>query len=468
MSKKLDVINPYNGELVGSLPLADANTIQAMVAKAKAAQRVWGNMPIFKRAEIMYRYADLIKENTEELASTLTREMGKPINQTRFAVFTAYSVVRGFVEKATHLYGDVFPADNLAGYENDLVFTMREPIGIAACVIPFNYPLDLFVHKVAPALIMGNAAIVKAPSTNPLAMHKLSRLFQKAGGPEGVVQSIVAERDVCRDNLLENPDVQIISMTGSTATGLKMAESGAKSLKRVYLELGGNDPALILDDADIDYAVEEVILGRIYNAGQTCCACKRIIVHESLAEAFTRKLIGQLKKLKIGDPLDPDMDMGTLISENAAKEVAEQIHHTVMQGATLAYGGDRKGAVVTPAVLTGVKKEMDVAVDMEIFGPAFPIIPFATDEEAISIANATRYGLQAGIITRDTIRSIRLAAKIKAGCVVLNGQGNYRHMDQPFGGYKMTGLGREGITHTLEEYSQEKAYVIRRVFNKIA
>jgi succinate-semialdehyde dehydrogenase/glutarate-semialdehyde dehydrogenase len=469
MSKRLEVKNPYTGELVDSLPLADSEAINKMVAKATAVKTAWGETPLFKRSEIMYRYADLIEENRDDLARTFSLEMGKPITQSHIDITTAVAIVRGYTEKANHLYGEVYPTDNLSGFEKDLIFTMREPIGLAACVIPFNFPIDLFAHKMAPAVIMGNCVIVKAPSENPLAMHKLSALFEKAGGPAGVVQSLVAEREVCRKSLLEHPDVQIISMTGSTATGLKMAESGAKTLKRVFLELGGNDPTIVLQDADVDYAVEEIVFGRIYNSGQTCCACKRFITHESIIDSLTEKLIARLKKVKIGDPLDEKTEMGTLISPQAAQGVMDKIQHTVKQGAKLAYGGELTGkvkAIVTPAVLTNVKKNFDVAIDLEIFGPAFPLIPFKTEEEAIAIANAPQFGLQAGIITRDVVRSIGLASKIKAGCVTVNGQGNYRHIEQPFGGYKMTGIGREGIASTLDEYSQVKSFVVRRVFNK--
>ncbi|MDR1044098.1 MAG: aldehyde dehydrogenase family protein [Candidatus Adiutrix sp.] len=466
MSKKLDVINPFNGELVESLTLADESAINATVAKAVAAKEGWAAAPMFKRAEIMYRYADLIIENMEDLVRLHAREMGKTIRQGRIDAITAANIVRGYTEKARHLYSDVFPADNFPGLESDFIFTVREAIGVAACVIPFNFPLDLFAHKMAPAVIMGNPVIIKAPSANPLAMLKLSELFEKAGGPAGVVQSLVCERKVCQDNLIEHPDVKIVSMTGSTATGLKMAAGGAKSLKRVFLELGGNDPTIVLDDADVDYAVEEIAFGRIYNTGQTCCACKRFLIHESLVGEFTDKLIARLKKVLIGDPLDEKTEMGTLISESAAIKVMEQIEHTVGQGAKVLYGGQRQGAVVTPTVLGGVKKSMDVAVDLEIFGPVFPIIPFSSDQEAVEIANSTRYGLQGGIITKDVVRSMRLASQLKCGCVVLNGQGNYRHIEQPFGGYKMTGIGREGISYTLEEFSQLKTMVMRRVFNK--
>lgn len=466
MAKKLEVTNPFNGQVVETIDLAGEAELKQMLAKANAAKESWGRTPLHKRSKFLYRFVELIQENAEDISQTLSREMGKPIAQARMETLGSANITRGFVERANHIYGQTLPTDNQPGMENDIIFTMREPLGLIFCIIPFNYPVELFVHKVAPALAMGNVVIVKAPTKNPLAMLKLSKLFEQTGIPEGVVQSMVCERDDAHNFLITNPEVQAVSLTGSTAGGIEMAKGGASTLKHLFLELGGNDPTIIMEDADLDYAVEEMIGGRIFNAGQTCCASKRFIVHQSVIEPLTGKLVERLKKLKIGDPLDDGTDMGTLISEEAAQKVGEQIKYTVGQGAKLIYGGEVKGAVVTPAVLTGVKKTMDVAVDLEIFGPAFPMIPFATEDEALEIANATRYGLSAGIITKNTIRSMRMASKIKAGAVVVNGHSSYRHMEQAFGGYKMTGLGREGVSTTLEEHSQLKSFIIKAVFDK--
>ena len=466
MTKKLDVTNPFNGSLVESIPLAGEAEIKQMIAKANAVKEQWGRTPLHKRSKFIYRFAELISENTEDIARTLSLEMGKPITQSRMETTGSANIARGFVERANHIYGENLCTDNQPGFENDVIFTMREPLGLIFCIIPFNYPVELFVHKVAPALAMGNVVIVKAPTKNPLAMLTLSKLFEQTGIPEGVVQSMVCDRDVAHDYLITNPEVQAVSLTGSTGAGIEMAKAGAETLKHLFLELGGNDPTIIMEDADLDYAVEEMVGGRIFNAGQTCCACKRFIVHQSVVEPLAEKLVARLKQVKIGDPLDDATDMGTLISAEAAKKVGEQIQYTVGQGAKLLCGGEVKGAVVNPAVITNVKKTMDVAIDLEIFGPVFPLIPFSTEEEALEIANATRYGLSAGIITKDTIRSMRMASKIKAGAVVVNGQSSYRHMEQAFGGYKMTGLGREGVSTTLEEHSQLKSFIIKGVFDK--
>ncbi len=465
-NKTLEVFNPANNELVGTLPLADKDDVLAMVEKAKAVKETWGNTPLWKRTQVMKKFIELIIENTEDIAVTLSKEMGKPITQSRSETAGSANITRGFVERANHIYGETLCTDNQPGFDNDLIFTMREPLGIIACVIPFNYPVELFVHKVAPAVIMGNCVIVKGPTKNPLAMIKLSNLFKEAGAPEGVVQSMVCERDVCNKYLFENPDVAAISLTGSTAAGVQMAKAGASTLKHLFLELGGNDANIIRPDADLDYAVSEMLAGRIFNAGQTCCACKRFIVHESIKDALADKLVEALKKVVIGDALDEKTDMSTVISEEAAIKVIEQVEHTVSQGAKCIYGGTRDGAFVQPTVLVNVTKDMDVAGDLEIFGPVFPIIPYTTDEEAIEIANNCSFGLSSGIITKDTITAIRMGSKLKAGACVVNGQSSYRHMEQAFGGYKMTGLGREGISTTLEEHSQLKSYIVKKVFDR--
>ena len=237
-------------------------------------------------------------------------------------------------------------------------------------------------------------------------------------------------------------------------------------MKHLFLELGGNDGNIVREDADIDYVTDEMIAGRIFNAGQTCCACKRWIVHTSIKDAVADMLVEKLKKLKIGDALDPQTDMSTVISEDKAIQVIEQVEHTIAQGAKCIYGGTRDGAIVMPTVLVDVDKSYDVASDLEIFGPVFPIIPFETDEEALEILNNCSFGLSSGIITKDLKKAIQMGSHIKSGAVVVNGQSSYRHMEQPFGGYKMTGLGREGINCTLEEHSQVKSYIVKSVFDK--
>ena len=335
-----------------------------------------------------------------------------------------------------------------------------------ACIIPFNYPIELFIHKVAPALMMGNVVIVKAPTKNPLAMMKLSALFKKAGFPNGVVQSLVCEREVSNEYLVAGKNIDAISLTGSTKAGVEMLKNGAATMKHIFLELGGNDGTIIREDADLDFAVEEVTAGRIFNAGQTCCACKRVIVHESIKDAFVEKLLAKFRGLKQGDALDETIDLSTVISEEAAKTIEKQIRHTIAQGAECITGGKRDGAFIQPTILTEVTKDMDVASDLEIFGPVIPVISYRTDEEAVEILNQPQYGLSSGIITKDVKKAMQMGTHIEAGAVVLNGQCSYRHMEQGFGGYKMTGHAREGVSSTLEEHSKTKHYIMKGIWGR--
>ena len=465
MSKILEVRNPMNGELVGSLPLSGGAEIEAMIRKAAQAKILWANTPLYQRGEIIYKYCELVTQHTEDIARTLSMEMGKPIAQSRDEVGGTARLARGFVERANHLYGQQIPTGNQPGSENDVIFTMREPLGVMVCVIPFNYPVDLFTHKVAPALIMGNVVIVKAPSIAPLAIFKLEELFRQAGLPEGVCQFMVCTQEDSSKHLMSSPEVSAVSLTGSTRAGIEISKIGAETLKRIFLELGGNDANIILEDVKLDEVMDYIVFCRMLNNGQICCSNKRFIIHRSLQKEFVERLTAKVGALKFGDSLDETADLTCVASERAAIEVERQIRTTVEQGAKLATGGERERATIRPAVLWDVTAEMDVAADMEIFGPAFPVIPFDTEEEAIAIANRSSFGLSSGILTHDLKRALRMAPKIQAGSVVLNGCSSYRHMDQAFGGYKMSGIGREGISATLEEYSQVKNYIIQGAFS---
>lgn len=266
------------------------------------------------------------------------------------------------------------------------------------------------------------------------------------------------------DLLADSPAINAISLTGSTEVGLSVARRAAATLKRVFLELGGNDPFIVLDDADLEKAVEAAVSGRLQNAGQTCCSPKRFLVHASLHDAFVDGLQERFLRVKHGSPLDDDTEYGCLISERAAREVERQIELTIEQGAKLVCGGHAYDTTYfEPTILDGVTLDMDIARDMEVFGPVFPIITFQTDDEAIEISNATKYGLQGGVMTRSMKRAMRVAAGLHCGGVVINASGNYRHLEQAFGGWKMSGVGREGVSVTLDEMTQEKTYILKDI-----
>ena len=463
MTKKIEVMNPGTGEVIKTLELKTEEQICSLVNKAYLAKEGWADLPLYERGEILYRFADLVEEKASQIGRTLATEMAKPIEQAMGECIDGANLLRAAVERAKHLYGDVL-AQNWPGGVDDIVFSKREPIGIIGCIIPYNYPIELTFQKIAPALIMGNAVLVKAPSYNPLAVLSLQKLAVQAGIPADVASFFVCDREASSKGIIENPKVDAISMTGSTAAGIEISRMGAQSLKRLFLELGGNDAFIIFEDADIDKAVDEIIAGRLENNGQVCCACKRFIVHKDIKNQLAEKVIGKIKALKRGSALEKDNVITGLVNEKAAIEVEKQIQRTIDQGAALLYGGSRKGAMIEPAVLTDVTEDMDVASDMEIFGPVIPIIEFETEAEAVAIANNSQYGLSSGIMTSDMQRAFRVGRKLKAGAAVINGSGNYRHLDQPFGGVKKSGIGREGISASLEEFSHLKVYAIKEAY----
>lgn len=464
--KSIEITNPYTGQIITTLPLKTAEDLEMIVRKAVDSKDSWASTPLYKRGRILNRFADLITENAEKIGATSTAEMGKPIAQSVSESYDAANVLRSAVERAKHLYGEVL-TQSVEGMANDLAFTKREPLGVVACIIPNNFPIELTMQKIAPALTMGNTVLAKAPSSNPMAILSLQTLADQAGIPDGVLQFLICGRDELTEKVVKNPAVDAVSMTGSTAAGVEIARNGAATLKRTFLELGGNDAFIVFDDADFDLAVREIIVGRFENNGQVCNACKRLIVHENIVEKLTERLATEILKIQSGDPMNPETFISCLVTEKAAIEVEKQVQKTIDQGAKLICGGKRDGAKFEPTILANVDESMDIAHDLEVFGPVLPILKFKTDEEAIRIANATVFGLSAGVLCQDLKRAMGVASKLKAGGVVVNGSGNYRHRDQAYGGFKMSGIGREGTSVTLEEYSQIKTYFVKGVFNYI-
>ena len=457
------ILNPATQEFIDTVPKATASDVYQAIDAAQAGKRIWANTPTHERVRILSRCADAIEEHLEDLAQSLSREMGKIIQEARGEIRVSAQTIRGYAEAAAHHYGKTL-TDSQKGIEKDILFTRHEPLGVVACITPFNYPVLLVAHKMAAALATGNAVIVKPASDNPLTLIKLVALCLEQGIPGNVLQIITGSGEVVGKILAESPKVNAISLTGSTEVGISLAETGAKTLKRVFLELGGNDPFIVLDDADISKAIAAAVEGRLENAGQTCCSSKRFLIHESIHDVFIKKLLEALSKIKHGSPQDDETEYGCLINGNAAQKVELQIQKTIEQGAKLICGGHAYNITYfEPTILDDVTLDMDIAKDMEVFGPVFPIITFKTDEDAVKIANASRYGLQAGIMTKSVDRAMRIAANLQCGAVVINGSGNYRHIEQPFGGYKMSGFGREGISGTLAEMTQEKTYVLKDV-----
>ncbi len=461
--KSIEVTNPATGKLIDTVPAATAEDVNRAVAAAKAGQKTWAKVPVYKKADIIKKFILLVEKNKEDLARTLSDETGKPIKEARAEIGNIAIAFEAFSEKAKHLYGEVVPPGLEAGQDKTILFTQREPIGVVACIIPFNFPCDLFDQKVAPALLAGNAAIVKPSTDNPLTLCKLTAFLVEAGVTDGAIQILTGRGSVVGSMLCSHPDVHLITLTGSTEVGIETAKTAAANLAHTALELGGNDAFIVLEDADVDLAAEELIWGRMYNTGQVCCASKRFLVHKSRAEEFTKKAVEKIRALKVGMPSDEDTSIGCLISEKAAIEVERQVNLTVEQGGKIILGGKRNGAFYEPTVIVNVPKTADVAKDMEIFGPVVPIITFDMTEEAIEIANASKFGLCGCVFSKDMKEALYVANALECGGAVINGASFFRSFEMPFGGYKFSGIGTEGVMTTFNEMTRTKSIVLKNI-----
>lgn len=455
----MDIYDPYRGEVIDTVPRACAEDIDIALDAAVRAQKEWAAVPVYKRAEILMRFVELVRDNKQSLAETLCRDNGKPISQALGEIGNIPIVVPAFCEKAKHFYETVVPAGLEAGQENAIQYVKREPVGVVCCIVPFNFPSNLFCQKVMPSLLMGNAALVLPPSGNPLTLLRLCALLDEAGVPAGVIQCVTAPGAV-KEAAVRDKRTSFISLTGSTEIGIRVAELAAPNLTPYALELGGNDPFVVFEDADIDRAVGEVFGGRLVNSGQICCACKRFIIQRSVVSAFTAKVLEMINGLTIGDPMDPATDISCLINEDAAALVEQQVSDVVAAGGKLLCGGQRKGTHYAPTVIADVTPDMDIARDLEVFGPVIPIITFDTLEEAIAISNNSIYGLSSCVFTEDYHKIKTMCDAFEAGNVIVNSASRLRTFEMPFGGWKMSGVGTEGVMVTFNEVTRPKTIVL--------
>ncbi|MDR0485508.1 MAG: aldehyde dehydrogenase family protein [Elusimicrobiota bacterium] len=461
--KTIEVTNPYNKKLIDTIPSATVEDVDTAVKEALKAQKEWAAKPMHERGATLLKFAALVLEEKDELAKLLCQETGKPLKEAIGEIANVQISVPSFVERAKHLYDETIPAGTEPGQEKTLQIVTREPVGVIVAIIPFNFPVDLFGQKVPSALIMGNAVIIKPPTYNPLTLTKLTGLLLKAGVTPGAAQVLNGEGKVIGQALAAHKGVSLISVTGSTAVGIETMTTGSKNLSRVMLELGGNDAFIFLEDGDMDLAVKETIWGRLYNTGQVCCASKRFLIHNSRKDEFIKRMTEEIKKLKPGDPMNLETNIGCLIDEKAAIVVEEQVNKTVKAGAKIVCGGKRNGASYEATILTDIKPDMEVAKDMEIFGPVISVIGFDDIEEAIKIANQSVFGLCGCVITKDMKQAFYVASKLEVGGAIINGASFYRSFEMPFGGWKHSGIGNEGVLSTLDEMSRKKTIVLKNI-----
>jgi len=455
-----EVCNPGTGEVIDKVPIATLKDAEKALLAAQRGKEAMGRLPAHERSTILVRIADAMEADKAALSELLARENGKPIKQTRGEVEAAIRIYRGFAEEAKRILGKVVPMDAVPGQERNLAFTIRQPLGVVAAIIPFNYPVELCAHKDGAALAAGNAVIVKPPSNCPLTLLKIAALMEEAGLPKAAHQVITGPGKLIGDFLARSQGIQMITVTGSTEVGIKISQLAAQNLKKVHLELGGNDAMIICSDADLEKAAEAVVLGRLARGnGQICCAVKRIFVDAQVYNNFAEILTEKVRALKVGDQLDEDTDVGPLINEEAARKVEAAINDAVKAGAKLRAGGHRKNAFIEPTVLTDIHPQVELFRE-EIFGPVAPLVAFQNLDEAIEMANDSPYGLQAALFTKDINRAFDIAYRLEAGGVIINWSSAIRVESLPFGGIKMSGHGREGLYDTINDMTEQKIILV--------
>ena len=454
----MPVMNPATEEVITAVPSAGQSDVNAAVAAAKAAlSGPWGTMSARERGALIWRMGETLGERLDVVARLETRQNGKPIVESRnIDVPAAVECLQYYAGWADKIHGETIPVRG-----NYLVYTMREPVGVVAAIVPWNFPLLLLVWKVAPALACGNTVVVKPASVTPLTALALAEVAQDAGLPPGVFNVITGPGDSVGRMLVEHPDIDKIAFTGSTDTGRDIMRGSADTLKRLTLELGGKSANIVFADSDLEPAVRGALHGIFYGKGEVCGAGSRVLVEESIRDTFLERLSARTSRLLPGDPMDPRTRLGAVSSQGQLEQNLRLIDSAIAEGATLRAGGQRvsgpnnRGFFMQPTVFADVTPAMTIARE-EVFGPVLAVMTFRDTAEAVALANDSNYGLAAGVWTRDIKKAHQMARQLKAGTVWIN---TYHAYDTgvPFGGYKQSGFGRELGEHALEHYSQVKS-----------
>jgi acyl-CoA reductase-like NAD-dependent aldehyde dehydrogenase len=457
------VLNPATNAEITKVPRATPADVERAVEAAQRGAKAMAAMPAWRRYEILETVARKIEANQKALGELLCRENGKRIGETTSEIGVAARIFRGYAEEAKRIFGKSVPLGAIPGRERSLAITMRQPLGVVAAIVPFNYPVELWSHKVAGGLAAGNAVITKTPEDCPLAIIEVAKYLEEEGLPPGAHQVLTGGRDV-GEALVRSPGVQMVTMTGSTAAGRRILEVAAATLKKVHLELGGNDATIVCEEADIDATADALIAGRFTSGnGQICCAVKRVLVQRAAYETLLAAVTDRTSTLKIGDPMDPTTNVGPLINRRGAERVEAQVKQAVADGATVVTGGTRRDNFYEPTILTGVTPGTPAFAD-ETFGPVLPLIPYDDFESALTLANDSPFGLQAAIFTGDIRKVMRAYEVLDVGTVVVNHTTAVRVETLPFGGNKGSGNGREGIHDTLHEMTKEKTLLLHEIF----
>jgi succinate-semialdehyde dehydrogenase / glutarate-semialdehyde dehydrogenase len=449
----LTVTNPATGKPLGTVPDMGAADARRAIEAAERAFRPWAALTAKQRAAILHRWYELLMANQEDLATLMTAEQGKPLAEARGEIAYAASFIEWFGEEGKRLYGDIIPPHQA----DRRLLVLRQPVGVVAAITPWNFPLAMITRKAGPALAAGCTFVCKPASQTPYSALAAAVLAERAGVPAGVLNVITGNATGIGGEMTSNPIVRKVTFTGSTEVGKKLMAQCAGTVKKITMELGGNAPFIVFDDADLDAAVLGAIASKYRNTGQTCICANRLLVHAPVYEAFTAKLVQAVAKLKVGDGLQGATDQGPLIDKKAVDKVEQHLADAVAKGARVAQGGKRHalgGTFFEPTVLTEVTPSMMIARE-ETFGPVAPLFRFETEADAIHMANDTEFGLAAYLYTRDLSRSWRVSEALEYGMVGLN-TGIFSTEIAPFGGVKESGIGREGSKYGILDYTELK------------
>jgi len=447
------VTNPATGAVLGTVPMMGAADTRAAIEAAAAAFPAWAARTAKDRATILRRWHDLMLAHADDLAQLMTAEQGKPLAEAKGEIVYAASFIEWFAEEAKRVYGDVIP-----GHQPDKrILVLRQPVGVVAAITPWNFPSAMITRKAGPALAAGCTFVCKPAMQTPYSALAMAELAHRAGIPQGVFSVITGSATAIGGEMTSNPIVRKVTFTGSTEIGKKLMEQCAGTLKKLSLELGGNAPFIVFDDADLDAAVQGAIASKYRNTGQTCVCANRLLVQEGVYDAFVARLVEAVKKLRIGDGLAGVTEQGPLIDDKAVAKVEEHVADALAKGGKIALGGKRHalgGTFYEPTIITGVKPGMMVARE-ETFGPVAPVFAFKTEADAIRMANDTEFGLASYFYTKDLSRALRVAEKLEYGIVGLN-TGLISTEVAPFGGVKESGFGREGSKYGILDYTELK------------
>ncbi len=452
-TEKIDVRNPYDDSLVDTVPSGDVGDVETALRAAEEGVRTNRRLPVHKRIEILYRAAQIVKSRQEEFARTIATEGSKTIREARKEASRCVDTLTISAEEARRVVGETIPFDSRPGSENRLGYYYRFPIGIIAAITPFNDPLNLVAHKVGPGIAGGNAVVLKPATVTPLSALKLAEALIEAGLPWNILNVVTGYASRIADALVTDPRVRMISFTGGTQAGLEIVKKAG--LKKIGMELGSNSPVIVMDDCDLDAAVENSVSGAFWAVGQNCIGVQRIYVHEKVYEEFEKRFVVRTRKMRVGRQLDETTDMGPMITEGEARRVEEWVKEAVGLGAKLLTGGKRKGTLFEPTVFAGMPGAAKLDCE-EVFGPVVNLYKVSSLDEAIRLSNSVKYGLHGAIFTRSLDNAFRAIRELEVGGVIVNDSTDYRIDMMPFGGVKWSGLGREGIKFALMEMTEPK------------